>query len=98
MCIPVWNTSDDDFRETFDALTAKLSLSAGITAAGSSDAESPQVAVRRIVEDVRARGNDALLEYLERFDGCVLQPEELVVTGILYIANSIVGVRDILHN
>ena len=35
-------------------------------------------AVRRIMEDVRARGDEALLEYTERFDG--VRPEPLYVT------------------
>ena len=35
--------------------------------------------VSAIVQEVRARGDAALIEYAARFDGCVLQPEELRV-------------------
>jgi histidinol dehydrogenase len=36
--------------------------------------------VSRILDDVRQRGDDALLEYAERFDGVQLQREELVAS------------------
>jgi histidinol dehydrogenase len=35
--------------------------------------------VRRIIEDVRLRGDDALIELTERLDGARLEPEQLVV-------------------
>ena len=35
--------------------------------------------VRGIVDDVRLRGDDALLEYTERFDGARLAREDLIV-------------------
>jgi histidinol dehydrogenase len=35
--------------------------------------------VRRIIEDVRLRGDDALIELTERLDGARLSPEQLVV-------------------
>ena len=38
-----------------------------------------RAAARRIVEDVRARGDEALLEYTERFDG--VRPESIRVPG-----------------
>ncbi|HIU94960.1 MAG TPA: histidinol dehydrogenase [Candidatus Aphodomorpha intestinavium] len=41
-------------------------------------------AVRRIMEDVRARGDEALLEYTERFDG--VRPEPLYVTEAEFAA------------
>jgi histidinol dehydrogenase len=41
--------------------------------AGAADA------VRHVVDDVRARGDAALLEYTERFDGVRLKPTELLV-------------------
>ena len=33
--------------------------------------------VEAIINDVRVRGDDALIEYSARFDGCVMQPSEL---------------------
>ena len=44
----------------------------------SSDAELTAV-VARIVEDVRLRGDAALVEYTVRFDGVRLRPSELRV-------------------
>src|SRR6266853_3061661 len=37
--------------------------------------------VSAIMQEVRARGDAALIEYAARFDGCVLQPAELRVDG-----------------
>ena len=40
--------------------------------------------VSAIMQEVRARGDAALIEYAARFDGCVLQPAELrVEEGVL---------------
>ena len=33
--------------------------------------------VEAIINDIRVRGDDALIEYSARFDGCVMQPSEL---------------------
>ena len=35
-----------------------------------------------IVEDVRRRGDDALLQYTERFDGIAIRPEAMIVTEV----------------
>lgn len=42
------------------------------------DSVKPQV--QKIIEDVRNRGDAALIDYTTRFDGVVLKPEQLAVT------------------
>lgn len=39
-----------------------------------------EAAVKDIIEQVRSRGDEAVLEYTKRFDGCDLTPETLEVT------------------
>jgi histidinol dehydrogenase len=58
-----------------------LSLEEGLRAAGERAAAPPEEAVRSIIAAVRARGDAALIEYTERFDGCRLTPERLRVGG-----------------
>jgi len=77
--LPVWRTDQPDFRAQFDALMRKLSLDEGLRAAGDAAAEPPEQAVRRILADVRERGDAALIEGAERFDGCRLAPQDLRV-------------------
>ena len=50
------------------------------TAVASSVADDPSVrlAVQKIINDVRERGDEALLDYTERFDGC--RPDDLRVS------------------
>ena len=79
MAVQLWRTDEADFRERFAGLLRKLSLDEGLTAPGSGAEEAPAQAVRRIVADVRERGDAALLEYVERFDGCRLTAGELRV-------------------
>ncbi len=79
MALLVWKTDDNDFRRNFAGLIKKLSLDEGLRAAGTDEREPPREVVRRIVEDVRARGDAAVLEYTDRFDGCALRPEQLQV-------------------
>src|SRR5688500_18772362 len=42
-------------------------------------AQDPRAAVTEVVEDVRLRGDEALIELTERFDGVRLTPERIVV-------------------
>jgi histidinol dehydrogenase len=66
------NTSDPDFELRFAALLA----------AKREIAEDVDAAARAIVEDVRARGDAALIEYTTKFDRLELTPETLrVPTG-----------------
>ncbi|MHC4788221.1 MAG: histidinol dehydrogenase [Planctomycetota bacterium] len=77
MTLPVWKSDDAEFPARFSGLLRKLRE--GLLAAGSAGPEPPDESVRRIVEDVRERGDAALLEYTERFDGCRLTPQQLRV-------------------
>ncbi len=62
--------SDRDFADQIAGLTEKTSL---------FDAEIEQ-RTRAILEAVRSRGDDALLEFTERFDGAKLTADQLPVT------------------
>jgi histidinol dehydrogenase len=62
-------TSDADFPGVFARLEERRQQSL----------EEVDRVVREIVDDVRARGDDALLEYARRFDGVELTPEGLVL-------------------
>ena len=44
------------------------------------DSEEVNAAVKKIVWDVKARGDDALFEYTEKFDGCSLTGETVLLT------------------
>ncbi|MFO8009138.1 MAG: histidinol dehydrogenase [Candidatus Brocadiia bacterium] len=79
MTIPLWHTSDPRCRERLNALKARLSLEEGLRRAGKSG-EPPLEAVRRIMADVRERGDAAVLEHTERLDGCSLSPEQMLVS------------------
>jgi histidinol dehydrogenase len=58
--VRILDTRDRDFPDTWAQLCAR----------GSAEDEGPvRDAASRIVEDVRRRGDDALLDYTERFDG-----------------------------
>jgi len=72
MILRTWHTDDVQFREKLDGLMAALSLEAD---------PSVQTVVDEIIADVRARGDAALLDYTERFDGCRLTPATLRVSA-----------------
>jgi histidinol dehydrogenase len=77
---PVWKTAAPEFPSQLSALLKRLSLEEGLRAAESRTGEAPEAVVRRIIEDVRRRGDAALVEYARRFDGCRLTPETLRVS------------------
>ena len=54
-----FSTSDPDFRQQLDGLLAWESVSD----------EGVKRTVEDIIADIRARGDEALLEYTSRFDG-----------------------------
>lgn len=54
---------------------------AGRRARGFPIPEGVEEAVGKIIADVRQRGDQALLEYTERFDGIRLSPQDLLVRG-----------------
>lgn len=61
---------DNNFDRTLDQLTSASSLF------------DPAVeeSARNIIEQVRTRGDEALIEFTEKFDGAVLTPDQLAVT------------------
>ncbi len=64
-------TRDADFEAAFRALEQRRQL----------DAEEVGRVVSEIVDDVRRRGDDALLDATERFDGYRLRQDEIVVSS-----------------
>lgn len=47
--------------------------------------------VRSIIDDVRVRGDAALIDYAAKFDGCAMQPSELRISGeeLQHIASTV---------
>jgi len=76
--LPVLDAARADFEEEFRALALKRERAQGF-APGAGDEVRARVA--EIVEAVRTRGDEALLEFTERFDGCRLSPERLRVSA-----------------
>ena len=71
--------TDADFADQLREVTAPSSL---------FDPEIEQ-RTRAILDDVQARGDDALVELTERFDGATLTPEQLAVTSEELLAASL---------
>src|SRR5690349_4393389 len=71
--------TDADFAERLREVTAPSSL---------FDATIEQ-RTRAILDDVHARGDAAVLELTERFDGAKLTAEQLVVTQAEHMASSL---------
>ncbi len=71
--------TDADFADRLREVTAPSSL---------FDPEIEQ-RTRAILDDVQARGDDALVELTERFDGATLTPEQLAVTSEELLAASL---------
>jgi histidinol dehydrogenase len=65
------DTADPDFEARFAMLLA----------AKREVAEDVEATARAIVEDVRARGDAALIEYTERFDRLTLAPQKLRIAA-----------------
>ena len=65
------NRTDPDFESRFAALLA----------AKREVAEDVETAVRAIIDDVRRRGDSALIDYTTRFDRLTLTPETLAITA-----------------
>ena len=77
MIPPLCRTTASDFEETFRALEQRREVGQGF---GPGERENVQHRVREIIQTVRERGDEALLEYTERFDGVKLAPERLRVS------------------
>jgi len=81
------DTTDPDFAEDFDALTR----------ADRAGAEDVDAAVASILADVRARGDAAIAEYTERFDGVTGPLRIPVETLDRALAETPVPARDALE-
>lgn len=77
MTVPVWKTTDAEFRRKLDELKRKLNL---IEGAMSPDGMAAVTAVQSIIAEVKLRGDKALVELTERFDHCKLDPARLRVS------------------
>src|SRR6266404_5954051 len=71
--------SDSNFHESLRAMTAPSSLFDPVI----------EERTRSILQDVQARGDEALLELTERFDGAKLSAEQLAVTQAEMMAASL---------
>jgi histidinol dehydrogenase len=78
MPVPLWKTTDRGFRAAFARLRRRLTVDEGLQAAGQ-DGRDPLGAVRRIMADVRDRGDEAVLQYTTEFHGCTLSADQLKV-------------------
>ncbi len=83
-CLRVWEC---DIKEELKQFKDSFSIFGNISTAQSEEktkdifgeALSPQECVRRIVGDIKERGDDALLYYTEKLDGVSLSPEDIRV-------------------
>jgi histidinol dehydrogenase len=76
MALPILRTCESNFEENFVAFVRRRAGAQGLL--GGPD--SPQRKVQEIIEAVRARGDEAVLELTEKFDGCRLSPERMRVS------------------
>ena len=67
--VPILRTADPGFARAF----------ARLRAVRATDVRRAEAVARRIVDDVRRRGDRALIEYTRRFDGVTLAPRSLRV-------------------
>jgi len=65
-------------RAALEAVRRTLSLEHGMVAAGADLADT-EASVRRILDDVRDRGDEAVCEWTKTLDGVALAPEDLRV-------------------
>jgi histidinol dehydrogenase len=81
--VEIWRTEDPQTAGRLAALRRTLSIDAGLVRGSGAEGEPPLESVRRIVADVRARGDQAVAEYTRRFDGVSLAPDQFRVTAEL---------------
>lgn len=77
MPLPIWKNCESGFEADIRELERRRLAGQGLGAAGS---ESVRRSVEEIIEAVRARGDDAVLEYTERFDKCRLTAARMRVS------------------
>jgi histidinol dehydrogenase len=84
----ILNAKDTDLAAALRELSKKLDPGAGITSA-ASDAKtievfgeplSPREVVHRIMADVREKGDAAIVDYVKKFDGADITPDQFRVT------------------
>jgi histidinol dehydrogenase len=66
----ILRVGDKDFKKRFEKLVNR----------GWGDLEEVEQSVRAILEGIKARGDEALIEYTKRFDGVDLSPSQLRVS------------------
>ena len=79
--VKIWKTSDEATAGRLAELRERLGPDAGLISGDGGDGDSPITSVRRIVADVRERGDAALTAYGERFDHVTLSPEQFRVSA-----------------
>jgi histidinol dehydrogenase len=67
-----------DGREALNGLLAQLRLGHGMVCGGAAAADA-EASVRRILDDVAARGDEAVCEWTRKFDGVCIAPQALRV-------------------
>ncbi len=72
MSLRIWRTPQPDFPALLDELEVRRGAAQGFDA-------DVRRRVQEILEAVRTRGDEAVLEFTERFDGCRLEPENMRV-------------------
>ncbi len=80
--------AETDLSSALRALSAKLSIRSGILSPQSEQKTievfgqplTPQEVVRKIVAEVRERGDEAIAQYTQKLDGALLSPEMFAVT------------------
>lgn len=86
--ITLLRAGETDLARALRDLSSRLHFGAGMTSTASDEKTvavfgeplAPVEAVRRILGDVRARGDAAVAEYTKKLDGAALSPEAFAVT------------------
>ena len=77
MTVPVLRFCDPDFEQRFAGLARRREAAQGLS---PDDSDTVLSTVSEIIAAVRERGDEAVLEYTERFDGCRLTAGQLRVS------------------
>ena len=78
MTIPVWKGTGADLQQKLSELRERLAALQGMSP--SATAGSARDSVTAVLDAVRVRGDAAVLEFTERFDGCRLTVRQLRVS------------------
>ena len=88
LAMKILRAAETDLSAALRELSSKLGLGGGMVSESSrrktleifGEALTPLEVVRRILRDVRARGDEAISEYASKLDGATLPPEKFLVT------------------